>query len=159
LSGFGQDLADDKTHQNPSAPAFRIEVGGAPRDLHPVVREEVYRIAAEALRNAFWHANAQHVEMEIWYEERQLRVRVRDDGKGIDPKDLGDDGRERHYGLPGMRERARLLGGKFAVYSQRDAGTEVELIVPATHAYTSSHSRRWSRFAEMLLRISKVAKG
>jgi signal transduction histidine kinase/ligand-binding sensor domain-containing protein len=159
LSGLGQELADDKTNQNPSAPVFNLEVGGLPRELHPVVREEVYRIAAEALRNAFWHANAQHVEMEIWYEERQLRVRVRDDGKGIDPKVLGDDGREKHYGLPGMRERASLLGGKLAVYGQRDAGTEVELIIPATHAYSSSHSPRWSRLAGRLLRKRKVAKG
>jgi glucose-6-phosphate-specific signal transduction histidine kinase len=156
LSGLGQELADDKTNPNPSGPVFHIEVGGAPRDLHPVVREEAYRIAAEALRNAFWHANAQHVEMEIWYEERQLRVRVRDDGKGIDPKLLGDDGREKHYGLPGMRERATLLGGKLTVYGQRDSGTEVELIIPATHAYISSP--RWSRLAKRLFRKSKMAK-
>jgi anti-sigma regulatory factor (Ser/Thr protein kinase) len=159
LSGLGQELADDKTNPNPSAPVFRIEVQGAPRNLHEVAREEVYRIAAEALRNAFWHANAQHVEMEISYEERQLRVRVRDDGKGIDPKLLGDDGREKHYGLPGMRERAKLLGGKLAIYSRRDAGTEVELIIPATHAYTSSRSPRRSRLAKRLLRMSGVAKG
>ncbi|HEY2534769.1 MAG TPA: triple tyrosine motif-containing protein [Xanthobacteraceae bacterium] len=159
LRGLGQELADDKTNQNPFAPVFNIEVGGVPRNLHPVVREEVYRIAAEALRNAFWHANAHRVEMEIWYEERQLQVRVRDDGAGIDPKLLDDDGREKHYGLPGMRERAKLLGGKLAVYSRRDAGTEVELIIPATHAYTSSRSPRWSRLAETLLRKNKVARG
>ena len=158
LSGLGQELALNKTHPDASAPVFHIEVGGAPRNLHPVVREEVYRIAGEALRNAFWHADAQHVEVEISYEERQLRVRVRDDGKGIDPKLLGDDGREKHYGLPGMRERARLLGGKLAVWSQRAAGTEVELIVPAAHAYTSSYSPRWSRLVELLLRISKRQK-
>jgi signal transduction histidine kinase/ligand-binding sensor domain-containing protein len=158
LSGLGQELADDKTNQNPSAPAFHIEVAGEPRNLHPIVREEVYRIAVEALRNAFWHANAQHVDMEICYEERQLRVRVRDDGKGIDPRLLGDDGREKHYGLPGMRERAKLLGGKLAVHSQGDAGTEIELIIPATHAYTPLHSPRWSRLADRLLRVSKVAK-
>jgi signal transduction histidine kinase len=105
------------------------------------------------------HANAQHVETEILHEERQLRVRVRDDGKGIDPKLLGDDGREKHYGFPGMRERAKLSGGKLAIYSRRDAGTEVELIIPAIHAYTSPRSPCWSRLAKRLLRVSRVAKG
>jgi nitrate/nitrite-specific signal transduction histidine kinase len=81
--------------------------------------------------------------------ERQLRVRVRDDGKGIDPKYLNEDGRAGHYGLRGMRERAKLMGGKLAVWSEIDSGTEVELKIPASRAY-ETFSRRSSWLAEKL---------
>ena len=82
---------------------------------------------------------AQHIEVEIHYDERQLRVRVRDDGKGIDPKLMSDDGhREGHFGLRGMRERAKLIGGKLTVWSELDSGTEVELSIPAARAYIAA---------------------
>jgi len=152
LNALGQELAVDVTNHNASAPVFHVEVGGAPRDLHPVVRDEVYRIAGEALRNAFRHADAQHIEMEIRYDERQLRFRLRDDGKGIDPKVLSDDGNEGHYGLRGMRERAKLLGGKLTVWSERDSGTKVELIIPAARAYTPSPGLHRSWLAEGFFR-------
>jgi signal transduction histidine kinase len=138
LNTLGEELAVDRMNHQPNAPIFRAEVVGAPRDLHPVVRDEVYRIAGEALRNAFSHANAQHIQMELRYDERQLRLRARDDGIGIDPKLLADEGLEGHYGLRGMRERARLLGGTLSVWSERNSGTEIELIVPAAHAYTAT---------------------
>jgi signal transduction histidine kinase len=158
LNALGQELAVDEMNRNASAPVFRVEVEGAPRDLHPVVRDDVYRIAGEALRNAFRHADAQHIEMEIRYDERQLRLRLRDDGKGIDPKVRSDDGHEGHYGLRGMRERAKLLGGKLTVWSERDSGTEVELIIPAAHAYTPSPGVRGSWLAERFFRKDKEAK-
>src|SRR4029077_5079880 len=100
---------------NPNAAEFHVEVEGTTRDLHPILRDEVYRIAGEAVRNAFKHAEAKRIEVEIRYDERQLRVRVRDDGKGIDAKHLDEQGRTGHYGLPGMRERAKLMGGKLTV--------------------------------------------
>ena len=84
---------------------------GTPRNLRPILRDEVYRIAGEALRNAFKHARAHKIEVEIRYDERELRLRVRDDGKGIDPNVLSGDGRAGHFGLHGMRERAKLVGG------------------------------------------------
>ena len=59
--------------------------GTPPRDLPPVLHDEVYRIVGEALRNAFRHAQARQVEVEIQYDDRQFRLRVRDNGKGIDP--------------------------------------------------------------------------
>jgi signal transduction histidine kinase len=96
-------------------------LGNAPA----VRRVALYRIAGEALRNAFHHAQVQRIEVEIRYDERQLRLRVQDDGKGIDSKLLNEDGRARHYGLRGMRERAKLMGGKLAVWSELDSGTEV----------------------------------
>jgi signal transduction histidine kinase/ligand-binding sensor domain-containing protein len=158
LNALGQELAVDETNHNASAPVFHVEVEGAPRDLHPVARDEVYRIAGEALRNAFRHADAQRIEIEIRYAERQLRLRLRDDGKGIDPKLLSDDGHEGHYGLRGMRERAKLLGGKLTVWSERGSGTEVELIIPAAHAYTPSPELPRSWLAVRLFRKDKERK-
>jgi signal transduction histidine kinase len=67
-------------------------------------------------------------------------LRVRDDGRGIDTKFLNEDGRVGHYGLRGMRERAKLLGGKLTVWSELDAGTELELTIPATNAYATPES-------------------
>jgi signal transduction histidine kinase len=139
---LGEELGAADTNQNSAI--FDVEVEGVPRNLHPILRDEVYRIAAEALRNAFRHAQAQRIEVEILYGERWLRLRVRDDGKGIDPKFLSADGRAKHYGLHGMRERAQVVGGKLAVWSKLDSGTEVELSIPASTAYaTSYHRRSW----------------
>jgi signal transduction histidine kinase len=157
LNALGQELAVDETNHNASAPVFHVEVEGAPRDLHPVVRDEVYRIAGEALRNAFRHGDAQHIEIEVRYAERQLRLRLRDDGKGIDPK-LLSDGHEGHYGLRGMRERAKLLGGKLTIWSERGSGTEVELIIPAAHAYMPSPGLPRSWLPERFFRKDKERK-
>jgi len=142
ITALGAELA--RGELNPNTAEFHVEVEGAPRDLHPILRDEIYRIAGEALRNALHHAHAQRIEVEIRYDERQLRLRVRDDGKGIDPNLLHKDGRAGHYGLEGMRERANLMGGKLAVWSELDSGTEVELRIPASRAYKiSSARRRW----------------
>jgi signal transduction histidine kinase len=117
-------------------PAFGVTVEGEPRELHPIVRDEIYKIAAEALRNAYRHASATHVEVEMRYDPDGLRLRVRDDGKGIDP-DVPREGIEGHYGLRGMRERATLIGGELTVWSEVGAGSEVELLVPASAAFAS----------------------
>jgi len=116
---------------------FRVEVEGSRRKLHPLVRDEVYRIACEALRNAFRHAQARQIEVELEYQERQLRLRVRDDGQGVDPKILEGDGQTLHFGLHGMRERAKLIEGDLEVWSAPTKGTEVELRVPASRAYAA----------------------
>jgi len=123
-------------------------VEGTPRTLHPIVRDEIYRIGSEALRNAFRHAEAKQIEVELRYEERQLRLRIRDDGKGIDPKFLTTEGRERHFGLHGMRERAKLIGGKLTVWTAPGSGTEIELDIPASRGYTASPSPWRSWFTE-----------
>jgi signal transduction histidine kinase len=101
------------------------------------------------MRNAFRHAHAQRIEVEIRYDERQLRLRVRDDGKGIDVKHVDGDGYAGHYGLRGMRERAKLMGGKLSVWSELDSGTEVELSIPASRAYEASPARRRWKLVEM----------
>ena len=143
----GEELAADEGANH--GVVLRVEAQGGPRPLHPIVRDEIPRIAGEALRNAFRHAEAKQIEVELRYDERDLRLRVRDDGKGIDPKVLSQGGREGHFGMHGMRERGKLIGGKLTVWSGLDSGTEVELRIPAAHAYTSSPSSTWrSRLAE-----------
>jgi signal transduction histidine kinase/ligand-binding sensor domain-containing protein len=130
-----------------AAVGLQVDVEGTLRTLHPIVRDEVYRIASEALRNAFRYAEAKQVEVELRYDGRQFRLRVRDDGKGIDPNFLAPEGRAGHFGLHGMRERAKLVGGKLTVWTAPQSGTEIELKIPASHAYADS-GRSW--FAEKL---------
>jgi len=119
---------------------IRLQVEGESRRLHPIVRDEVYRIAAEALRNAYRHSQGTHVEVELRYDLRQFRLEVRDDGRGIEQELLATGGREGHFGLKGMRERAELAGGKLTVWSAPGSGTEVELSIPASRAYASTRS-------------------
>jgi signal transduction histidine kinase len=109
-------LGDELTsHQKENrCPEFSVQVEGTSRNLNPILRDDVYRIACEAVRNAFRHAQATRIEVGIRYDARELRVRVRDDGKGIDPKVLQAGAREGHYGMPGMHEHAKL-GGKNGV--------------------------------------------
>jgi signal transduction histidine kinase/ligand-binding sensor domain-containing protein len=121
-------------------PTVNVAVEGTPRDLHPIIRDDLYRIAGEALRNAYRHAQARHIEVELRYDERQLQLRVRDDGRGIDPAVL-EQRKEGHFGLPGIRERADLIGGHLDVWSQAGIGTEVDLKVPAHAAYATPRSR------------------
>ncbi len=139
ISAIGEELAAEHAVEN--RPDFTVDVAGTPRDLAPFPRDEMYRIAIEAVRNAFRHANARRIEVEIHYDKRQFRLRVRDDGKGIDPKVLRGHGREGHYGLTGMHERAKSVGGKLAVWSEVDSGTEAELTIPASIAYARSAVR------------------
>ena len=136
---LGEELAADQS--NHSSAVFQLAVVGAPQELSPRLRDEVYGIAAEALRNAFRHAEARQIEVEIRYDEPQFRLRVRDDGRGIDPKVLAEEGRAGHWGLHGMRERAKLVGSKLRVRSELGSGTEIELSIPASAAYAASNRR------------------
>ena len=121
--------------------SFRVAVEGVPRQLHPILRDEIYKIAAEALRNAYRHAEARHIEVELHYGHEELRMRVRDDGKGIDPAVLASHGTQGHYGLRGMPERAALAGGELAIWSEVGVGTAVELRVPASAVYLTAPRR------------------
>ena len=133
VRGLGNALAAEQG-AGPDV-TLRIDAQGTPRELHPIVRDELVRIAGEAMRNAFRHAEAKQVEVEIRYDDRRLKLHVRDDGKGIDAETLKAGAREGHFGLPGMRERARLIGAKLTVWSRDEQGTEVEVSIPAAHAY------------------------
>jgi signal transduction histidine kinase len=138
---LGDELATRTTVHGP--PAFRVGVEGNARHLRPIVRDEIYKIAAEALRNSFRHAQAGQVEVEIRYASDEFRLRVRDDGKGIDQAIVAAQGVEGHYGLRGMPERAALIGGTLAVWSEVAAGTEVELRIPASAVYATARRRSW----------------
>lgn len=140
-------LAEDLARSTPSAePAagfgpqpigIRVQVVGESRRLHPIIRDEMYRIAAEALRNALQHSHGTQVEVELRYDVHQVRLRVRDNGRGIAQELLADGGRKGHFGLKGMRERADLAGGKLMVWSAPGSGTEVEVTIPASRAYAT----------------------
>lgn len=133
LDAAGRELAS--AHElNGRAPSYHVLVEGKQQELSPMLQDEVYRISREVIRNAFAHAAASHIELEIRYDPDQLRLRVRDDGKGIDPKVLAG-GQAGHFGIPGMRERAQRIGAHLEFWSELGAGAEVELTVPASMAY------------------------
>jgi len=147
-------LAQEGEHLSQLHPGrFRISVEGVRRDLHPIVREEGFLIAREALGNAFRHAQAADIEVEVTYRDSALQVRIRDNGHGITSGVLNEDGKPGHFGLRGMRERAKKLGAHLTIWSKPGAGTEVELRVPAQVAYkdrqADSRRRGWrSIFAQ-----------
>jgi signal transduction histidine kinase/ligand-binding sensor domain-containing protein len=141
LRAVGQEWTQAQT-SNMQIPNLRVVVEGRPRKLLPLLQEEIYRIGREVIRNAFSHAEASRIEVEIRYDESQLRLRIRDNGKGIDPKVLDASGRPGHWGLPGVSERAQRIRSRLEFWSEAGAGTEVELVVPAAIAYEKPQHRR-----------------
>jgi signal transduction histidine kinase len=137
IAAYGEELAKDR------AIAFRVTVVGAQEPLHPIVGDEMYRIAREALTNAFRHAQASKIEVEITYDAESISVRVRDNGAGIGPGTL-ESGKQGHWGLSGMRERAHHIGAQLNILSNRGSGTEVDLSLPAKVAYVRTPKRRRS---------------
>jgi len=123
---------------------FLVATEGEPRVLRPLIRDEAYLIAREAVINAFRHARATKIEVEVDYASRHLRILVRDNGCGIDA-DVLKTGREGHWGLAGMRERAEKIDAKLQVLSRPQAGTEIQLSVPGSLAFQdASTSRSWN---------------
>lgn len=141
-------LRDSTTEKNDLAAALRrasetcviggsmvptFSVLGEARDMHPIVRDEIYRIGYEAIRNASAHSGASRVDVELRYEHN-LVLRVKDNGKGIDPV-IASNGKEGHFGLKGMRERTARIGAKLDLDTSETSGTEITLIVPGGIAY------------------------
>jgi FixJ family two-component response regulator len=116
---------------------FRVNVAGREQALNPHIQHEVYRIGREALLNAFCHSGAKRVEVQLEYADQNLQMRVRDNGTGIDPQVLRN-GREGHWGLAGMQERATRIGGLLNISSSPSNGTEVLLTVPSGIAFRFS---------------------
>jgi PAS domain S-box-containing protein len=112
---------------------FRVTVTGRQKQLAREIQHEIYRIGREALVNAFCHSGAQRIELELEYSGSELRVRIRDNGCGIEPRML-EKGHDGHWGLAGMRERATRIGGVLKILSSPEAGTEVQLSIPASIA-------------------------
>jgi signal transduction histidine kinase/ligand-binding sensor domain-containing protein len=141
LTVAGQELAKAQD-ANGTPPMFRVTVEGPHRSLSPILQDEVYRIGREVLRNAFRHSQASHIEAEVRYDNRKLRLRIRDDGKGIDQGIMAEGAKAGHWGLPGARERAIRIGARLDFWSEAGAGTEVELTVPAARAYAKPQGPR-----------------
>ena len=141
LAAAGQELSGTAV-SNGVSPAFCVTVEGSPRDIEAGLQDALYRIGREILRNAFRHARAKRIEVEIRYDAEEFRIRFRDDGIGIDPKVLELGARDGHWGLPGVRERAKLVGAQVDFWSELGAGTEVQATVPASAAYVNSSETR-----------------
>jgi signal transduction histidine kinase len=145
IGKFGKELLTSVNSE--TRPELSVQVEGTPQPLSPIIRDEVYRIGMESLRNAVRHAHARRIEVELRYSKDDLRLRIRDDGKGIDPVVLGQEHIAGHWGLRGMRERAKLIGGTFEVWSQLGSGTESELAIPAASAYAQPRNSRGFRLS------------
>jgi ligand-binding sensor domain-containing protein/signal transduction histidine kinase len=142
IAAVGAELTNG--HAAGDVPVVNVAVDGPSRGLYPLVREEAWRIAGEALRNSFRHADARQITVTLHYGARQFRVTVVDDGKGIDAATITGHQPASHFGLPGMRERAAVIGGQLEVRSVNGRGTEVELRVPGQNAYVApAGTRRW----------------
>jgi ligand-binding sensor domain-containing protein len=139
LSAAFQQVAEESCAD--SNTTFKTVIEGNARELHPMVREEAYSIGREAIINALTHSEGRNIEVEIIYESRELCLRIRDDGRGIDPDVLENGGRADHWGLQGMRERAQRIGGQLDIWSRPGSGTEVELRIPAATAYRWAHGK------------------
>jgi signal transduction histidine kinase/ligand-binding sensor domain-containing protein len=126
-------LGDELSYQDSAT--FGLVIEGPVRELHPIPRDEAYSIVREALHNAFSHSRAKKIEVEIAYDPRVLRIRIRDDGTGIPLAYLEEEGRSGHYGLRGMRERATQIGAKLNIWSGAGVGAEIELSIPGSIAY------------------------
>jgi signal transduction histidine kinase len=124
---------------------FTVKLDGRPRPVHPIIRDEVYRIGREALINAFRHSGAKRIEVEVEYKARRLIVTIRDDGCVINPQVLRSD-KDDHCGLSGIRERAQGIGARLKVRSRSGMGTEVQLSVPGDVAFEGQPSGSLSKW-------------
>ena len=145
------DLADalQRATENGALPtpmAVTFSVVGDARDMHPVVRDEVFRVGFEAIRNAYQHSSATELDIELRYSQ-ELTLRVRDNGVGVDPA-IADQGRDGHFGLQGMRERAARIGGTLTMMTS-GSGTEIKLIVPGGIVFQTTRSLREGLLARM----------
>jgi signal transduction histidine kinase len=162
-------LRTSTTQKNDLAEAFRratenglmpgsmqasFSVVGDARQMHPIVRDEVYRIGYEAISNAYKHSQASRLDIELRYSQ-DLALRVRDNGVGIDPSTvaLGKDG---HFGLRGMRERAARIGGKLTLVSSANSGTEITIVIPGGIVFQKESATPFEKMKALLRRIGRT---
>jgi signal transduction histidine kinase/ligand-binding sensor domain-containing protein len=126
-----------------AAMRFVLSTEGAPKELHPIVRDEIYRIGCEAIRNAGLHSGATELMVTLSYAQN-FTVLVRDNGRGMDPE-TAESGRPGHFGLSGMQERTTRIHGKLRIMSRANAGTDIELTIPGKMAFRESgtNQRHW----------------
>src|SRR6185295_9455083 len=126
----------------------KFSATGGPRDMHPVPRDEIYRIGYEAIRNACEHSSATQVEVSLNYAH-DLTLCVKDNGEGIDATVM-TEGKAGHFGLQGMKERARQIESKFTLVSTPTTGTEITLVVPGSIIFRKPSATRLSRIKSFL---------
>jgi signal transduction histidine kinase len=131
---------------------LEVIVDGRSRDLDNVVQEELLKIGREALFNAWRHARASRIEVEVHFGIFEFRIHFRDDGVGIDPAILSEGSVDGHYGLPGMRERTAKVGGRMVLWSRPGAGTEIEIRIPGVIAYRHKQRRARPQWIRRLLK-------
>jgi signal transduction histidine kinase len=143
----------------PSSMAVTFSVVGDAREMHPIVRDEIYRIGYEAIRNACVHSGASQLEVELRYAH-DLVLRVSDNGIGIDPV-VADRGKDGHFGLRGMRERAARIGGNLTLGSSSNSGTEIKFVVPGDIVFrktTPVHRTLFTRIKVLVKRTYHTSK-
>jgi signal transduction histidine kinase len=128
--------------------AATISVLGDVREIHPIVRDEVYRIGYEAIRNAYAHSGGTHLKVQLHYAG-DLTLRIADDGSGAGASEFSGH-KEGHFGLKGMRERASRIGARLTVTGNEGGGTEVYLVVPGGIAFKDVAGSRRSRLTALL---------
>ncbi|HYL99854.1 MAG TPA: two-component regulator propeller domain-containing protein [Blastocatellia bacterium] len=126
-----------------------FSVTGDSREMHPVVRDEIYRIGYEAIRNSCAHSGGDRLNITLEYAH-DLTLHISDNGVGIDPE-VAQTGKDGHFGLPGMRERAERIGGKFTLASSPDSGTAITLVVPGRVIFHSDRPH-WTERVKSLFR-------
>jgi len=152
-TGIEKIIADIVERQGlDTAVSVRIETFGASRRLDPLALDEIVRIASEAIANVWRHARATGLTIEIRFSE-PFTIRFVDDGTGIAPAILEAGGKSGHYGLQGMRERAKRLRGKLVVHSMSESGTELVIEIPGRVAYDRGGASRRSAWAQWVGRI------
>jgi ligand-binding sensor domain-containing protein/signal transduction histidine kinase len=157
-------LRASTTEKNDLAEAFRraidecggtsgaqtsFTVIGESREMHPVVRDEIYRIGYEAIRNSCTHSGGDRLEVTLKYGH-DLTLSISDNGAGIDTE-VVEKGKEGHFGLRGMRERAERIGSKFTLISSPASGTAITLVVPAGIAFRTARARWSERFKSLFI--------
>jgi signal transduction histidine kinase len=134
LARAGEQLQDRNSAD------YNAVVIGQPRELQGLCAVELSCIGKEAIHNAFSHSQARSIECEIAYTDDAVTLRIRDNGIGIDADILRGGRRAGHLGLPGMKERAERIGAKLSIWSQKNGGSEIEVVVPGAVAYATSKS-------------------
>jgi signal transduction histidine kinase len=139
-----------------SSMAVTFSVVGDVREMHPIVRDEIYRIGYEAMRNAYAHSGGSRLEVELKYAD-DLALRVGDNGTGIDPA-VADSGKGGHFGLQGMRERAARIGGKLTLVSSGGSGTEITVVVPGGIVFTKANATPLGKLRDIFRRKRQTSE-
>ena len=155
----GNDLAEGLRRATedglvPGSMSINFSIVGDSKGMHPIVRDEIYRIGYEAIRNAVTHSQATRVDVELRYTQ-DISIRVRDNGIGIDPAVLAK-GKNEHFGLQGMRERGDRIGGKLTINSSSTTGSEITIVVPGPIVFQQAKANPLESVKTILRKIRRT---